>query len=107
MYYFFYILCNLFNISAIERMGSEPLPYHIAYKKAKYMDKDGKIIVPDSPNAYKFEAFLFDAFGEVDEMAILRVKREEEFAPVKNSDDVGVDCPKTARRLYRKYHNLD
>ena len=102
-----HILCNLFNISAIERMGSEPLPYHIAYKKAKYMDKDGKIIVPDSPNAYKFEAFLFDAFGEVDEMAILRVKREEEFAPVKNSDDVGVDCPKTARRLYRKYHNLD
>ena len=102
-----HILCNLFNISAIERMGSEPLPYHIAYKKAKYMDKEGKIIVPDSPNAYKFEAFLFDAFGEVDEMAILRVKREEEFAPVKNSDDVGVDCPKTARRLYRKYHNLD
>lgn len=102
-----HILCNLFSIDAIERMGAEPLPYHIAYKKAKYIDKDGNLVVPDSPNAYKFEAFLFDAFGEVDDMAVLRVKREEEFAPVKNSDEKGVDCPKTARELYKKFYNLD
>ena len=86
-----HILCNLFSIDAIERMGAEPLPYHVAFKKAKYIDKDGNLVVPDSPNAYKFEAFLFDAFGEVDDMAVLRVKREEEFAPVKNSDEKGVD----------------
>ena len=102
-----HILCNLFSIDAIERMGAEPLPYHVAYKKAKYIDKDGNLVVPDSPNAYKFEAFLFDAFGEVDDMAILRVKREEEFAPVKNSDEKGVDCPKTARELYKKFYKLD
>ena len=102
-----HILCNLFSIDAIERMGAEPLPYHVAYKKAKYIDKDGNLVEPDSPNAYKFEAFLFDAFGEVDDMAILRVKREEEFAPVKNSDEKGVDCPKTARELYKKFYHLD
>ena len=99
-----HILCNLFSVEAIERMGAKPLPYHVAYKKAKYIDPDGNLVVPDSPNAYKFEAFLFDAFGEVDEMAVLRVNREEEFAPVKNSDDVGVDCPKTARKLYMNLH---
>ena len=98
-----HILCNLFNISAIERMGSEPLPYHSAFKKATYIDKDGNKVVPTSPNAYKFEAFLFDAFGEVDDMAILRVKREEEFAPVKNA--TGVDSPETARELYNNFHN--
>ena len=102
-----HILCNLFSIDAIERMGKEPLPYHVAYKKAKYIDKDGNVVSPTSPNAYKFEAFLFDAFGEVDDMAVLRVKREEEFAPVKNADDVGVDCPKTARALYKKFYKLD
>lgn len=102
-----HILCNLFSIDAIERMGAEPLPYHVAFKKAKYIDKDGKLVEPDSPNAYKFEAFLFDAFGEVDDMAVLRVKREEEFAPVKNSDEKGVDCPKTARELYKKFYHLD
>ena len=98
-----HILCNLFSISAIERMGSEPLPYHSAFKKATYIDKDGNKVVPTSPNAYKFEAFLFDAFGEVDDMAILRVKREEEFAPVKNAE--GVDSPETARELYINFHN--
>ena len=102
-----HILCNLFSIDAIERMGAEPLPYHVAFKKAKYIDKDGNLVVPDSPNAYKFEAFLFDAFSEVDDMAVLRVKREEEFAPVKNSDEKGVDCPKTARELYKKFYHLD
>ena len=87
-------------------MGQTPLPYHSAFKKAKYIDKDGNLVVPDSPNAYKFEAFLFDAFGEVDDMAILRVKREEEFAPVKNADSAGVDCPGTARKLYEDFHHL-
>ena len=97
-----HILCNLFRIDAIERMGSNPLPYHSAFKKATYIDKDGNKIVPDSPNAYKFEAFLFDAFGDLDDMVILRVKREEEFAPVKNAE--GVDSPETARTLYNNLH---
>ncbi len=101
-----HILCNLFNINAIERMGKTPLPYHSAFKKAKFIDEKGNLVVPDSPNSYKFEAFLFDAFGEVDDMAILRVKREEEFAPVKNSDKDGIDCPSTARELYEKFYNL-
>lgn len=96
------ILCNLFNIEAIERMGRTPLPYHSAFKKATYIDGDGNKIIPESPNAYKFEAFLFDAFGDLDDMAILRVKREEEFAPVKNA--TGVDSPETARKLYEDFY---
>ena len=58
----------------------------------------------DKPNAYKFEAFLFDAFADIDKMAIMRVKREEEFAPVKNN--VGEDSPETAKKLYEKYNNI-
>ncbi len=99
-----HMLCNLFNIDAVERMGKKPLPYHIAFKKATYIDHDGNKVIPDGPNAYKFEAFLFDAFGELDDMAILRVKREEEFAPVKNAQ--GTDSPETARELYRKFYKL-
>jgi UDP-N-acetylglucosamine pyrophosphorylase len=97
-----HILCNLFNIKAIEKISEMKLPYHIAHKKAKYIDEKGNLVVPETPNAYKFEAFLFDAFESLDDIAILRVKREEEFAPVKNAE--GVDSPETARKLYIDFH---
>ena len=99
-----HILCNLFSVKAIEEISKNTLPYHSAFKKAKYLDKDGNLITSDKPNAYKFEAFLFDAFESLDDMAILRVKREEEFAPVKNAE--GVDSPETARKLYKEFHKI-
>ncbi len=98
-----HILCNLFSLKAIEKVSQMELPYHIAFKKAKYIDKDGNLVVPDKPNAYKFEAFLFDAFESLDSFAVLRVKRENEFAPVKNAE--GVDSPETARKLYKDFHS--
>lgn len=98
-----HILCNLFNLRAIEEISKNILPYHAAFKKASYLNENGETVIPDEPNAYKSEAFLFDAFEQLDNMEILRVKREEEFAPVKNSDEKGVDCPKTARKLYMDY----
>ena len=99
-----HILCNLFSVKAIEEISKNSLPYHSAFKKAKYLDKDGKLVTSDTPNAYKFEAFLFDAFESLDDMAIMRVKREEEFAPVKNAE--GVDSPETARKLYKEFHKI-
>lgn len=93
-----HILTNLFNIKAIDKIADNKLPYHSAFKKAKYMDENGEIVKPESPNAYKFEAFIFDAFELLDDMSILRVKREDEFAPLKNAD--GEDSPTTATQLY-------
>ena len=98
-----HILCNLFNIKAVEELSKNKLPYHSAFKKAKYIDENGEVVTPTSPNAYKFEAFIFDAFERLDDMVILRVKREEEFAPLKNAD--GVDSPDTAKQLYLNYIN--
>ena len=97
-----HILCNLFSVNAIDKISTEKLPYHKAHKKATYIDENGKVIVPDKPNAYKFEAFLFDAFESLNDIIVLRVKREEEFAPVKNKE--GQDSPETARKLYIDFH---
>ena len=96
-----HILCNQFNIKILEELAKNKLPYHVALKKATYMDEKGNIISPTEPNAYKFEAFIFDAFSSIPEMLVMRVKREEEFAPVKNAE--GVDSPETARKLYKDY----
>ena len=98
-----HIVSNLFNVSVIEEMSKNKMRYHVAHKKATYMDENGEIVVPEKPNAYKFEAFIFDAFETVDDLAILRVKREEEFAPIKNAK--GEDSPETARELYLNYQN--
>ena len=96
--------CNMFNVKAIEEVANKNLPYHIAHKKASYIDENGNLVVPEKPNAYKFESFIFDAFDMLDDMAILRVKREEEFAPVKNAE--GTDSPETARKLYKDFYNM-
>ena len=50
------------------------------------------------PNSYKFESFIFDAFAFYQEMGILRVERNHEFAPIKNQ--TGEDSPDTAQNLY-------
>ena len=96
-----HIMCNLYSIEAIEKISTEPLMYHTAFKKNSYIDEDGKEIVPEEPNSYKFESFIFDAFEFFDDIAILRGTREDDFAPVKNKE--GADSPKTAKELYEKY----
>lgn len=96
--------CNMFNVKTIEEVANKNLPYHIAHKKASYIDENGNLIVPEKANAYKFESFIFDAFDMLDDMSILRVKREEEFAPVKNAE--GTDSPETARKLYKDFYNI-
>lgn len=99
-----HINCNLFHIDRINKIAETKLPYHVAFKKANYLDEKGNLVEGKEPNSYKFEAFIFDAFTSLDSMAILRVKREDEFAPVKNA--TGVDSPETSRELYKKFHGI-
>ena len=98
-----HIMCNLYTIEAIEKISKETLIYHSAFKKNSYIDENGKEVIPQEENSYKFESFIFDAFELFDDIAILRGKREDDFAPVKNKE--GVDSPKTAKELYEKFWN--
>lgn len=93
-----HILGNMFNINFIKEIGDKGFPYHTAFKKAPFTDTAGNLVSPPEPNAYKFELFLFDAFNLLNDMALLRVRRDDEFAPVKNRE--GEDSPETARQLY-------
>ena len=96
------ILSHLFRIDALEELSNLQLPYHIAEKVSDYLDENGNLIKPTEKNVYKFESFIFDAFSNYNEMSILRVKREEEFAPIKNKE--GNDSPETAAKLYNDFY---
>ena len=95
------ITCNLFSLKALEKISMQDLPYHKAHKKYAYMDENCKMVEPTEPNAYKFEYFIFDSFEFFNQISIVRGKREEDFAPVKNKE--GVDSPETAIKLYNAY----
>ena len=58
-----HIMCNLFSIDALDKVSKIHLPYHVAEKKSNYMNDDEEFIEVTEPNAYKFEAFIFDAFN--------------------------------------------
>ena len=95
------IICHLYTIDALKKIADKTLDYHVANKKTNYMNDEGKFIEVTEPNAYKFESFVFDGFKYFNDISILRVKREENFAPVKNKD--GNDSPETAIKLYNEY----
>lgn len=90
----------LYSRSVLENLADAKLPYHAAFKKSGYLNIDGQFIEPEEPNVFKFETFIFDAFTRYDNMTIMRVKREDEFAPVKNR--TGNDSPETAVKLYNE-----
>ncbi len=83
------IISHLLSIDAIEKITNYKLQYHIAKKNG----------------LYKFETFIFDAFEHFDDMLVMRVKREDEFAPIKNKE--GVDSPETAKEIYERKMERD
>ncbi|MCZ8519928.1 MULTISPECIES: UDPGP type 1 family protein [Paenibacillus] len=96
------ISIHLFRTDFIEKHAETDLPYHAAHKKIRTLDEAGEPYTPQEPNAYKFERFIFDFFPLMEEMTVLRMEREREFAPVKNKE--GADSPATARELVLGLH---
>lgn len=83
------------DIDFISRVSAQPLPLHLAYKKAKYLSASGEVINPDEPNAWKFEKFIFDMLPFAKKSEVLVYPRENCFAPLKNSS--GENSPETVQ----------
>jgi UDP-N-acetylglucosamine pyrophosphorylase len=96
------IAIHCFRIDFLEALAKATLPYHAAHKKIPYWSVKENSQEPLSPNAWKYELFMFDAFECAEGMSVLEVAREEEFAPVKNAQ--GEDSPETARNLLLQLH---
>lgn len=91
------ILNYLFNVKKALAICDKKIPVHVVEKKVSYVNDKGETVRPDAPNAYKFETLILDMIKLMDSCLPYEVKREREFAPVKNA--VGTDSVETARRL--------
>ena len=78
------MLAHLFSINSLNKMSNIQLPYHRAFRKNAFINDEGMKEIPDKPNIYKFEQFVFDAFSHFDNIALLRVNKNDEFAPIKS-----------------------
>ena len=94
------MLAHIFSLKAITKMSNIKFPYHRAFRKNAFVNFEGMKEVPEKPNIYKFEQFVFDAFSYFDNIALLRVNADEEFAPIK--DFTSIYNPEVAAQRYEE-----
>lgn len=95
------MLSHIMHINAVKKVKDIELKYHRAFKKNSFVNFEGVKQVPDKPNTYKFENFIFDAFSYFDDMLLLRVDENEEFAPIK--DFTSIYNPDSAIEKYYRF----
>ncbi len=94
------ILNYLFNVPALERIAKNELPLHVVEKKIPFINENGELVKPETPNGCKFEQLVLDMIHELDSCLPYEVVREYEFAPIKNK--TGKDSVESARELCKK-----
>ena len=97
---------HFFKVDFMKTIGGDQvLRYHLAIKKIPFVSlKTGERVRPSEPNGIKLEKFIFDVFEFTDKFAVWEVRREDEFAPLKNGESSEKDSPKTAlKALLRSY----
>jgi UDP-N-acetylglucosamine/UDP-N-acetylgalactosamine diphosphorylase len=96
------IAVHVMDVPFVERVvqHQDGLPWHIAKKQYEILDDNGEKCLSPPGGCYKFERFIFDALEFAEECAFVEVRRDSEFAPVKNAE--GDDSPESARRLMQR-----
>jgi len=87
-----------------------PKVYHVAKKAIPFADPaTGRTLSKEAMagrgnTGIKLESFIFDVFPAAKTMAVLEIRREDEFAPVKNAPGSAEDSPDTARQMLLGQH---
>jgi len=80
------IAVHAFTRAFLERAAAthDSLPLHLAFKAVPCLDANGDHVVPASPNAIKFERFIFDLMPLAKRVCVVEIEASEGFAPLKN-----------------------
>jgi len=90
---------HVMKAAFLERMAAQTgsLPFHRASKKVPCVDAAGQQVKPTSPNAIKFERFIFDLLPSAAGAIGVEVDPRQSFAPLKNASGEKADTPETVR----------
>ncbi|HBT77666.1 MAG TPA: UDP-N-acetylglucosamine pyrophosphorylase, partial [Planctomycetaceae bacterium] len=94
------IAVHMFDVAFLDRMSREKtaLPAHIARKKVSHVDPvTGERVSPESPNAIKFEQFIFDLLPSAANAVVVEVDIPNHYAPLKNASGSASDSPESVR----------
>jgi UDP-N-acetylglucosamine/UDP-N-acetylgalactosamine diphosphorylase len=77
---------HVFSLELIERLSASGgrLPFHCSHKVVPHLDESGQLVQPSTPNAIKFERFVFDILPAARNALVVETDRAEEFCPLKN-----------------------
>ncbi len=90
------------SFSFAQKAAQLTLPLHKAAKKVDFYDPEKKQIVkPPTPNAWKFEYYLFDILSAASQASVLTYPREDIFSPLKKREDL-THVQKTLELLNKK-----
>jgi len=89
------IAVHCFTKSFLDRAASQPdsLPLHLARKAVPFLDDAGSLVRPTTPNAIKFERFIFDLMPLADRVTVVEIEARDGFAPLKNPVGSAADAP--------------
>ncbi|NDC54358.1 MAG: UDPGP type 1 family protein [Planctomycetia bacterium] len=89
------IAVHCFTKAFLDRAAArrDSLPLHLAHKAVPYLDELGTLVRPATPNAFKFERFIFDLMPLARSVTVVEIDACDGFAPLKNPAGSAADAP--------------
>ena len=84
--------------------SAESLPFHLARKAVPHINQRGERIQPASPNAIKFERFIFDLLPLAENAIVVEIDERQGFAPLKNAAGAAKDTEQTVHAAMIAQH---
>lgn len=100
------IAVHVFSLDFLERCSdqADSLPFHRAHKKVAHLNDEGQKVLPDEPNAYKFERFIFDLLPFAKNAIVCEVDPADGFCAVKNAPPAPAETPEHAMKAISDLH---
>ncbi len=100
------IAVHVLDTAMLARMAesADGLPFHYALKKVAHIDAGGRPVEPMTPNAVKFERFIFDLMPFSANAVVVEIDPQDGFAPLKNAPGAASDTPEMVQSMMIAQH---